>query len=379
MSGPRTLADVIGRAEVIVCCGTGGVGKTSVAASLAHAGARAGRRCVVVTIDPARRLADAIGLRGRVGNEPVLVPGVGPGEMWATMLDVRETFDALVDACARDERQATTIKTNRYYRNIGGSLSGTRDYMAAERLLALHTDGRFDLVIVDTPPSRNALDFLEAPERLARFLEHRLYRLLVAPARGGLRVVGAAVQPVLRAIGKVVGGDALADVVEFLRAFDGMEEGFRTRARRTASLLRGPTASFVLVTTARPEALEESVYLAGQLSRLSVPVAALVANRMPPSFTIADDSDGDGTSTVADGANDPVMSWLHENLAEMNHESDVARDRIADLAGRIGAGPDAVTLVMDTPAQSGEMSLVAMISNGLTTGIPNGPADGTRN
>jgi anion-transporting ArsA/GET3 family ATPase len=376
MSGPRTLADVIERAEVIVCCGTGGVGKTSVAAALAHAGARGGRRCVVVTIDPARRLADAIGLRGRVGNEPVLVPGVGPGEMWATMLDVRETFDALVDACARDERQATAIKTNRYYRNIGGSLSGTRDYMAAERLLALHTDGRFDLVIVDTPPSRNALDFLEAPERLARFLEHRLYRLLVAPARGGLRVVGAAVQPVLRAIGKVVGGDALADVVEFLRAFDGMEEGFRTRARRTASLLRGPTASFVLVTTARPEALEESVYLAGQLSRLSVPVAALVANRMPPSFTIAD---ADRTNTVADGVNGLVLSWLHENLAEMNHESTVARDRIVDLAGRIGTGSDAVTLVTDSPGQSGEMSLVAMISTMISNGLTTGPGDGTRN
>lgn len=363
MNAPADLSDVVGRAEVIVCCGTGGVGKTSVAAAIAHAGARAGRRCVVITIDPARRLADAIGLRGHVGNEPVRVPHDGPGEMWATMLDVRETFDGLVDVCARTERQAETIKANRYYRNIGGSLSGTRDYMAAERLLSLHLDGRFDLVVVDTPPSRNALDFLEAPERLARFLEHRLYRLLVAPARGGLRVVGAAVQPVLRAIGKVVGGDALADVVEFLRAFDGMDEGFRARARQTAALLRGPGASFVLVTTARPEALEESEYLASQLARLGVSLAAVVANRMPPVWPTP--GGGDARAQARSAAN-PATAWLWVNLAEMNDEAELAARRIIEALERVGLGASGpVVNVTDEPADTGELPLVARISANL--------------
>lgn len=355
------VGDLLDRSGVVVCCGPGGVGKTSVAASMAHAAACRGRRAVVVTIDPARRLADAIGLGGGLANEPARVDLDAPGEMWASMLDVRETFDHLVSICAPTPAQAETIRGNRFYVNIGGSLSGTRDYMAAERLLALHNDPRFDLVIVDTPPSRNALDFLEAPERLARFLDHRLYRLLVAPTRGGFRIVSTALQPVVRLIGKVVGSDALSDVIEFLRAFDGMDDGFRRRARETAGLLRSEASSFVLVTSPRPEAMLEADYFAGQLGRLGIGVGAVVANRMPPRF-------GPTTAATAERnareATDAAERWLWSNLAELHRDADRAEASLARFVESIGStGPALVVPELATDIH--DFDGITMISSAI--------------
>ena len=216
---------------MIVCCGSGGVGKTTTAAVIGLEAARAGRRAVVVTIDPARRLADALGLADGLAAEPQRIELDAAGELWAMMLDTATAFDGIVRRNAPDEAQAERILTNRFYRNISGALSGTQEYMAAETLHQLHADDRFDLVVVDTPPSRNALDFLEAPSVLARFLDHRLFRLLMLPARRGMRVVNAATQPLLRAIGRVVGSDVLADAVAFFQAFAGMEGGFRSACR----------------------------------------------------------------------------------------------------------------------------------------------------
>jgi hypothetical protein len=174
--------------------------------------ARLGRRAVVVTIDPARRLADALGLPDGLGTEPQQIPlPDSPGELWAMMLDTATAFDALVRRNAGDDEQAARILANPFYRNMSGALSGTQEYMAAETLHQLHADGRFDLVVVDTPPSRNALDFLEASGVLARFLDHRLFRLMMLPARGGMRVVNRATQPLMRAIGKVVGSAQLRE------------------------------------------------------------------------------------------------------------------------------------------------------------------------
>jgi len=161
MSG---VNDLLASRQVIVCCGSGGVGKTTVAAALALSAARLGRRAVVITIDPARRLADALGRRGELSNEPTLVERIGTGEMWAAMLDVSTTFDELIGRFAATSEQADVIRSNVFYKSISGSLSGTRDYMAAEMLLRLHEDPRFDLVVLDTAPSRNALDFIESPE-----------------------------------------------------------------------------------------------------------------------------------------------------------------------------------------------------------------------
>src|SRR5215203_2927103 len=225
-----SLDTALAGAAVIVCCGSGGVGKTTTAAVIGLEAARAGRRAVVVTIDPARRLADALGLADGLAAEPQRIDLDAGGELWAMMLDTATAFDGIVRRNAPDEAQAERILANRFYRNIAGALSGTQEYMAAETLHQLHGDERFDLVVVDTPPSRNALDFLDAPSVLARFLDHPVFRLIMLPTRTGFRMLSFASQPILRAIGRVVGSDALADAAAFFQAFAGMEGGFRERA-----------------------------------------------------------------------------------------------------------------------------------------------------
>ena len=232
------LSTAIADAQVVVCCGTGGVGKTTTAAALGLQAATLGRRAVVATIDPAKRLADALGVPGGLGNDPVRLPIEAKGELWALMLDTARTFDGLVTANAANAEQAERILNNAFYRNVAGSFSGTQDYMAAERLHALHGDDRFDVVIVDTPPTRNALDFLDAPGVISRFLDHPLFKMMMLPTRRGLRMLNVATQPIMRSIGRVVGGDVLADAIAFFQAFDGMETGFRRRADEVLALLR---------------------------------------------------------------------------------------------------------------------------------------------
>ncbi len=220
------------------------MGKTTTAAALAMRGAEKGLRACVVTVDPARRLADALGVAD-VGNEPHLVsPPSGvrrwAGELWAVMLDAQTTFNELVDRYAADADQAKAIFANPVYRNMSGGLSGTQEYMAVEKLYELQETGQFDLIVVDTPPSQHALDFLEAPSHLARLLDNRVFRLLMAPTRVGLRAVELGAQLMLRTIAKVAGGQVVADTVQFFTEFEGMEQGFRERAERAQALLHQP-------------------------------------------------------------------------------------------------------------------------------------------
>ena len=311
-------------ARIVVACGTGGVGKTTVAAAMGLVAARQGRRAVVLTIDPARRLTDAIGVSDTIGNEPVRVPLDTPGEMWVSMLDVRETFDGLVRDTAVTPERASEVLNNSFYRSLSQSLSGTRDYMAAERLFELSSDPRFDLIVVDTPPSRNALDFLESPERLARFLKHPIVRLLVAPGRGGLRIAGAAMQPVLRIISGIVGSDALSGAVAFLRAFDGMESEFSRRALAVASSLRGDDTVFVVVTGPSSDALGEAGHFVSELRRLSIDLRIVVANRMPPMFgaTSSLREQQLAASTTGD------VSIAHRLLADLTADAEGASSRV---------------------------------------------------
>ncbi len=323
------LARALEDAEVVVCCGSGGVGKTTTAATIGLELAGRGRRVVVVTIDPARRLADALGLPDGLGNEPAPLPlvGAGGGELWATMLDTAATFDGIVRANASDDDQAERILANRFYRNIAGALSGTQEYMAAERLHALHADPRFDVVVVDTPPSRHALDFLDAPGTLARFLDHPLFRLLMLPTRRGLKVLNVATQPVLRTIGKVVGGEVLADAVAFFQAFEGMETGFRRRADEVLALLQAPVTRFVLVASPRRDTVDEAVFFADRLRESSLGVSAVVVNRCTPRFP---------APQVARRAEDAALWHNFDELAAM---ATAEAAQVGELQAHAGAAP----------------------------------------
>lgn len=278
-----SLADIIEQSRVVVCCGSGGVGKTTTAAVIALEAARAGRRTVVVTIDPARRLADALGLAG-LTNTPSRIDVEVPGEMHALMLDTKSTFDGLVRRYSADPDQARRILDNRFYENISSSLSGTQEYMASEKLYELAEEGDWDLVVVDTPPTRHALDFLDAPQRLANFLDHRLYKILMTPTKGIVRAVNLAAQGVMRSLSKVVGGEVIADAIAFFGAFEGMEQGFKERASAVDRLLGSTDTSFVLVASPKADTVAEAGYFAQQLGEHEISVRALIVNRMQPRF-----------------------------------------------------------------------------------------------
>src|SRR5580698_5525394 len=280
---PRTLNALVTERAVIVCCGSGGVGKTTVSATFALAAARAGRRACVVTVDPARRLADSLGVQS-LANMPTEVSGDWPGQLFALMLDTKGTFDDLIHTYARTPDQAEGILANRLYQNLAGALSGTQEYMAMEKLYELVNSADFDVVVVDTPPTRNALDLLDAPRRLTRFLENRLFRALLLPTRMSLRAIGVATQALLRTISKVAGAEIVQDALAFFQAFEGMEEGFRTRAGAVRELLADPNTAYVLVTSARPDAISEASFFAEKLSEREVKPAALVVNRIAPHF-----------------------------------------------------------------------------------------------
>jgi len=344
---PTSLVDIVERRHIIVCCGTGGVGKTTTAAVIAVEGARRGRRAVVVTIDPAKRLANTLGLdalsdsaheiaRSRWDPDRVAPPH---GRLSALMLDTKSTFDHLVVKYAADEEQSHRILENSFYRNISGALSGTQEYMAMEKLYELHEEGDFDLIVVDTPPTRHALDFLDAPRRLTRLLDNRIFRLLMMPTRASLRVAGAAVQMFLRTVSRVVGTAVIDDVVAFFRAFEGMEEGFRNRANSVLALLADPSSSFVLVTSPRRDAVEEATFFAERLQESDIPVEGLIVNRVHPLFGDTSASRiraRAGALPAGDGAGGAELAALYGNLADFRQVAERERLHVAGVKARVG-------------------------------------------
>ncbi len=283
----RLLADHCVR--TIVCCGSGGVGKTTTAAALGVRAAEQGRRVVVLTIDPARRLAQSLGLVA-LDNTPRPVPGVDThsgGTLDAMMLDMKRTFDDVVEAHATPAK-AAQILANPFYQAVSSSFAGTQEYMAMEKLGQLRTladrDGTWDLIIVDTPPSRSALDFLDAPRRLGSFLDGRFIRILAAPARAGgrayLKAVSFGVTLAAATLTKVLGGQLLADVQTFVAALDTMFGGFRERADATYALLKEPSTAFVVVASPERDALREASYFVDRLGEERMPLAGVVINRM---------------------------------------------------------------------------------------------------
>ncbi|HRE01514.1 MAG TPA: ArsA-related P-loop ATPase, partial [Ilumatobacteraceae bacterium] len=217
-----------------------------------------------------------------------------------------------------------------------------QEFMAAEKLYQLHLDERFDLVVVDTPPTRNALNFLDAPATLTRFIDHKLFRLIMLPARSGLRVLNLAAQPLLRTIGKVVGGEVVADAIEFFQAFDGMESGFRDRANAVSALLHSPATSYVLVASARHDTVEEATFFSGRLQESKVDVGAVVVNRLHPRFGTASTAEAAARADEL-AASDPARSALWHNLATLGALADAEESVIAPLIAI--AGPDALVRV----------------------------------
>jgi len=348
------VAELLADSRVVICAGSGGVGKTTIAAVLALEGARRGRSTCVVTIDPAKRLADALGLES-LSDTPSPIArerwddggtATAGGSLSALMLDTKSTFDDLVTGNAATKEQAERILDNRFYRNVSGALGGTQEYMAMEKLHELHELGQFDLIVVDTPPTRHALDFLDAPRRLLRLLDNRIFRMLMMPTRAYLKVASVAVQTFLRTVSKVVGSEVIDDVVAFFRAFEGMEAGFRTRALAVEELLAAPDTAFVLVTSPRRDALEEAQYFARQLEEGGQLIDALIVNRVHPMF--GDEAPAglraaaaELRSTSGDGRSDrPPAERLavrYENLADFREVAEIEREHLRDVHERIGS------------------------------------------
>ncbi|MFF6807408.1 ArsA-related P-loop ATPase [Streptomyces sp. NPDC012616] len=269
--------------RIVVCCGSGGVGKTTTAAALGLRAAERGRKVVVLTIDPARRLAQSMGIDS-LDNTPRRVKGVeGEGELHAMMLDMKRTFDEIVEAHADGDR-AAAILGNPFYQSLSAGFAGTQEYMAMEKLGQLRARDEWDLIIVDTPPSRSALDFLDAPKRLGSFLDGKLIRVLLAPAkvggRAGMKFLNVGMSMMTGALGKLLGGQLLKDVQTFVAAMDSMFGGFRTRADATYRLLQAPGTAFLVVAAPERDALREAAYFVERLAAENMPLAGLVLNRV---------------------------------------------------------------------------------------------------
>jgi anion-transporting ArsA/GET3 family ATPase len=290
-----SLGGALAGRRVVVCVGAGGVGKTTVAAAIGLQRALAGGRVLVCTIDPARRLANALGLTS-LGNVETRVPehafaeaGLAPrGELHAMMLDVKRTWDELVTRHAHDPAQRDRILKNRLYRQMSAALAGSQEYMATEKLHELATERDYDLVVLDTPPTAHALDFLDAPDRILDFLGDETTRALLAPAVGagkvGLRLAQLGGSYIAKTLGKFTGTEALTDLGDFLRSFHGMYEGFKDRAESVRTLLARPDSGFVIVSSPAAAAVDEALEFHERLHAESMPIAGMVVNRVTPSL-----------------------------------------------------------------------------------------------
>jgi len=358
--------DLLKQYRVIICCGSGGVGKTTTAASLALLAAEEGARACVVTIDPARRLADALSVSA-LTNSPQRLDLDVTGELWAMMLDPKQTFDDLVGRYAKSPDQAERILGNSLYQSLSANLSGTHEYMAMEKLYELHETGSFDCIVVDTPPTRNALDFLDAPRRLTRFLENRFLRVLLMPTRAYLKAVSAATRIFLHTIARVAGTEVVEDAVAFFQAFEGMEQGFHDRAASVDRLISGPDTAFVLVASPRSDTIGEALFFADKLLRAGIPVRGLVANRVLPSFAGTSERREEPDETASYPAREAArrLSQLRSNLAELENASKQQRARLGELEGAIDpGGPFAVVPLF--PGAIGDLDGLHQIASELS-------------
>jgi len=329
-----SVARLVERKEILICAGAGGVGKTTTAAAVALGMAQRGLKVAVLTIDPARRLADSLGLP-ELGNEEHQVEIEGSGELWALMLDPKRTFDDLIERHAPDDRTRDAVLSNRIYQELSNAVAGSQEYMAMEKLYELHQEERYDLLVLDTPPSRNALDFLDAPERLSRFVDSRSLQLFLRPGRLGLKVFGRGTGMLFSVLQKVTGVDLLQDLSEFFASFGDMAEGFRERAARTGELLADRRTTFLLVTSPRRHAIDEAIFFHRRLRERELPFGGVVVNRMS---SLAVESEEVDVAELVTLLGAQLGRKVAGNLED--YEAIAARDRknVARLARELGAG-----------------------------------------
>jgi anion-transporting ArsA/GET3 family ATPase len=367
------LGPSIRDAHVLVTTGAGGVGKTTTAAALGVAAAREGRRALVLTIDPARRLAQAMGL-AHLDDTPTRVPLPEdvPGELHAMMLDMQTTFDRLVDTHATSTAHAKAIKENRIYRTLSSTLSGTQEYMAMERLHELHESGGWDLLVVDTPPTRSALDFLDAPKRMTSFLDGRLLRLLLKPSvaagKGVGKVVGFGATTFMRVAGRVTGMDLLEDLADFFRNFEGMYDGFKERAAEVLELLQEPSSQFVVVTSPEPPPLREARFFLERLEQEGLNAAGLVVNRIRPEVP-RDPSDAALSRAAAGQPDDDEGRAVAGALTLLGDVRGLAARQRRDVeAARYGLAVDPIVHVPLLGDDVHDLDGLSTIADTLTTG-----------
>jgi anion-transporting ArsA/GET3 family ATPase len=359
---PVSYEQLLAAKEIVVHCGSGGVGKTtSAAAAAAMAAVHLGGKVLVLTVDPARRLANALGLEA-FGNVEVQVPpaefaeaGVEPrGELWAAMLDTKQSWDDLVRSNAPDASTRDAILANPLYQNISGRFVQSHDYIAMERLYEIHASGRYDLIVVDTPPTRNAIDFLEAPERMADFFSSRLLRWLTAPARS--RVLNMASKPFYTVADRILGSRFLEDIAEFFLLFQTMYEGFVERARAVTRTLEDRRTTFVVVTTLESAPVREAEYFIAALKQRKLQLGAVVLNKVLPGYFL-DKAAGASADRLrkapeqiagrllGDGADAEPLARVLREVGESFCNFPVVASREAETSAELAASADLVASV----------------------------------
>src|SRR3954468_20993159 len=316
--------------RMVICAGPGGGGKTTTAAAVAVGLAERGLKVAVVTIDPARRLANALGL-DELANEPhrVALDGVGGGELWALMLDAKRTFDALIERLAPDAKTRDEVFANRIYQQISSAVAGSQEFTAIAKLYELDQDGDYDLLVLDTPPSRNALDFLDAPGRLSGFFQGRAMKMFLRPAGIGGRILGRGTGVVFSIMERLTGVDLLHDLSVFFRALGGMVDGFTERARRVGLLLTDPGTTFLIITAPRHDPVEEAIFFHRKLRDADMPFGGLVVNRLHRAV---------GNGALPDGLD-----------ADLAHRVEIAAHELAALAERDAANVEHLRSELGNP------------------------------
>jgi anion-transporting ArsA/GET3 family ATPase len=348
-----SVAELLRGKDVCICAGAGGVGKNTASAAIAMGMAAEGLKVAVLTIDPAKRLANSLGLP-ELGNEerqvdPARFDAAGlemRGELWAMMLDAKRTWDEVIERHASDERTRDAVFSNRIYHELSNAVAGSTEFMAIEKLFELHHEGRYDLLVLDTPPTRNALDFLDAPERLSRFIDSRSLQFFLKPGNLGMRVLGHGTGLVFRLLKRITGIDLLSDLSEFFRSFGDMAGGIRERAERVNELLADPRTSFFLVTSPQRDAIDEAIFFHRRLREARMPFGAAIVNRVHDLPV-----DGDGGAAVEDDLaallDDKLAQKVARNFDDYRLLAESDRANVERLLRELGRRPAVLVPYLD--------------------------------